>query len=270
MDELHLKGVLHVQPLACTDLVRVSLITHGECEHHDPSCEWAPEYAISFVAGGSFSVRNRWGAKRVTPGALFLTYPGMEYTARHSERVPQDVCLSIGLRRKAVEAMQIQAEAFQRIAHPAAYRNAFLARNLRRACAESDLAVDTAAAEMLAELLLPVTGARYDATLAKFYAEEIGWAVEQIRKHPTRPHRLSQVAAAVGLSPFHFVRIFKAVTRTTPHQMVMEARLRSACQLLRAGRSVTDACLDSGFNNLSHFTRLFKRRFGVSPSRYKV
>jgi AraC family transcriptional regulator len=261
-------GVLDVQPLASTDLLRVALITHGECEHHDPSCEWAPEYAISFVEGGSFSVRNRWGAKRVTPGALFLTYPGMEYVATHNERMPRDVCWSIGFRRKTVEEMQIQAEAFRQIAHPAAYRNAFLARSLRRACAESNLAVDTVAAEMLAELLLPVTGARYDVTLAKFYAEEIGWAVEQIRKHPTQPHRLSQLAEAVGLSPFHFVRIFKAVTRTTPHQMVMEGRLAVACQLLRAGGSVTDACLDSGFNNLSHFTRLFKRRFGVSPSRY--
>jgi AraC-like DNA-binding protein len=260
--------MLRVQPLACTDLVRVAIITHGQCEHRDPSCEWAPEYGISFVDGGTFSVRNRWGAKRVTPGAFFLTYPGMEFTTTHAERVPQDVCLSVGFRRKAIEELSIQAEPFARVAHPAAYRNAFLARNLRRACATSDLAVDTVAAEMLAEMLSPGTDSRYEESLAKAYSEEIGWAVDQIQKHPARGHKLAQLAASVGLSPFHFVRIFKAVTRTTPHQMVIEARLALACRCLRDGKSVTDACLDSGFNNLSHFTRLFKRRFGVSPSRW--
>jgi AraC family transcriptional regulator len=261
--------MLHVQPLACTDLVRVALIAHGNCEHHDPSCEWSPEYGISFVEGGSFAVRNKWGAKQVNAGAFFLAYPEMEYNATHAERFPRDVCLSVTFRRKAVEALEIQADAFRSIARPPAYRNAFLARNLRAACRNSDLAVDTTAAEMLNELLLPANPARYDETLAKLYAEEIGWAVERIRQHPERRHDLPRLAAGAGLSPFHFVRIFKLVTRTTPHQMVIEARLALARKLLREGKSVTDACLDSGFNNLSHFTGLFKQRFGVSPSRYQ-
>jgi AraC family transcriptional regulator len=259
--------MLHVQPLAYTDLVKVSLITHGDCEHHDPACEWAPAYELSFVEGGAFAVRSRGGEKQVSPGSFFLTYPAMEYTATHSERVPRDVCLNIGFSSKAIEELQLQVDAFHRAVHPATYRNAFLARNLRSACAENDLAVDTAAAEMLAELVLPAPEAgRYDESLAKLYAEEISWAVERIRKHPEHSQSLSRLAKGVGLSPFHFVRVFKTVTRTTPHQMVMEARLALASKLLREGRSVTDACLDSGFNNLSHFTRLFKRRFGVNPS----
>jgi AraC family transcriptional regulator len=260
--------MLHVQPLAFTDLVRVSLITHGECEHQDPACEWAPAYELSFVEGGAFAVRNRGGAKQVTPGSFFLTYPGMEYTATHSERVPRDVCLSIGFSSKAVEKLQIQADAFRQIAHPAAYRNAFLARSLRRACHENDLAVDSAAAEMLAELVLPRNQSRYDESLAKLYNEEIAWVVHRIAEHPEHRHNLTCLADGVGLSAFHFVRVFKAVTRTTPHQLVMQKRLALSRKLLQEGRSVTDACLDSGFNNLSHFTRLFKRRFGVSPSRW--
>jgi AraC-like DNA-binding protein len=38
--------------------------------------------------------------------------------------------------------------------------------------------------------------------------------------------------------------------------------------MLRAGASVTEAAMNNGFQNLSHFSRSFQRRFGVSPRRF--
>ena len=47
-------------------------------------------------------------------------------------------------------------------------------------------------------------------------------------------------------------------------------RLRTAAGLLRAtSASIVEVCLDSGFQDLSHFHRLFRRRFGVTPLRYR-
>ena len=51
-----------------------------------------------------------------------------------------------------------------------------------------------------------------------------------------------------------------------PHRFLTAVRLRQAERLLAAGMAVTDACFEVGFGSLSHFIRLYKRRFGVVPS----
>jgi AraC-like DNA-binding protein len=77
------------------------------------------------------------------------------------------------------------------------------------------------------------------------------------------------VAGAVGLSPFHFIRTFRALFGVTPHQFRIQVRLDSAQLLLARGRSVTDACLAVGFSSPGSFSYLFGRRVGVTPSAYR-
>jgi AraC-like DNA-binding protein len=77
------------------------------------------------------------------------------------------------------------------------------------------------------------------------------------------------MAREVGMSPFHFARTFSELTGQSPHQYLLKLRLRHAATMLRDGASVTQSALDSGFENLSHFSRTFRRRFGVSPSSYR-
>jgi len=79
-------------------------------------------------------------------------------------------------------------------------------------------------------------------------------------------HPLARLASSVGMSPFHFCRVFRQLVGTPPHRYLMEVRLERARTFLLDGRSVTDACFESGFWNLSHFIRLFARRFGCVPS----
>jgi AraC-like DNA-binding protein len=70
------------------------------------------------------------------------------------------------------------------------------------------------------------------------------------------------------MSAFHFARVFRELSGTPPHQFLLSIRLREAARRLREGASVTEACYGSGFQNLSHFSRQFTRRFGVKPSLY--
>jgi AraC family transcriptional regulator len=77
---------------------------------------------------------------------------------------------------------------------------------------------------------------------------------------------LSDVAARVHLSPFHFARLFKATTGKTLHEYILGERLRRAYDLLLT----TDLPLDQvandlGFADESHFVRCFKTQFGVTP-----
>jgi AraC-like DNA-binding protein len=52
----------------------------------------------------------------------------------------------------------------------------------------------------------------------------------------------------------------------SPYGYLLRRRLEAAGKLLKDGASVTEACFAVGFNNLSHFTRSFRRHFGVEPS----
>ena len=82
------------------------------------------------------------------------------------------------------------------------------------------------------------------------------------------PIGLDSAAGEAGLSPFHFLRLFRDVLGVTPHQYLVRARLRRAARLLAdEERSITDIALDVGFADLSNFVRTFHRAAGVSPTR---
>jgi AraC-like DNA-binding protein len=80
---------------------------------------------------------------------------------------------------------------------------------------------------------------------------------------------LNLIADVVNLSPHHFLRLFKDAFQTTPYQFVISKRLEQAREMLRADNSsVTDVCFSLGWESLGSFSRDFKRRFGVPPSKY--
>jgi AraC-like DNA-binding protein len=83
------------------------------------------------------------------------------------------------------------------------------------------------------------------------------------------PLPIREVAQAVRISPFHFIRQFEALFGMTPHQFRIHTRLEQAKLLLtRKHHSVTEVCLEVGVSSLGSFSDLFARRAGVSPSAY--
>ncbi len=78
---------------------------------------------------------------------------------------------------------------------------------------------------------------------------------------------VSAMASAAGYSPFHFSRLFKATTGMAPHQFVLRLRLERAARLLRGRRmALKDVAAATGFFDQPHFTRVFRKAFGVTPS----
>ncbi|MGU7779468.1 AraC family transcriptional regulator [Burkholderia sp. PU8-34] len=93
---------------------------------------------------------------------------------------------------------------------------------------------------------------------------------EQLAADLTRAMTLDEVARAAGLSPFHAARLFTRTTGMPPHAWRNQLRLQRALAPLRAGVAVADVAADSGFVDQSHFTRHFKRMFGVPPGRWQT
>lgn len=81
---------------------------------------------------------------------------------------------------------------------------------------------------------------------------------------------LHSVAAAAAASPWHFHRLFGAITGETPATYVWKRRLCEICQrLVNTDDRLVDIALDSGFESQATFTRAFTRHVGVSPGRYR-
>ncbi|HTF20947.1 MAG TPA: AraC family transcriptional regulator [Chryseolinea sp.] len=87
--------------------------------------------------------------------------------------------------------------------------------------------------------------------------------------HFRDPIALSTVASLTGHSTASFCRYFKTRTRTSYIQYLTEMRIAFACQQLMDGSvDVGQVCFSSGFNNLSHFHKQFRRLMGMTPGEY--
>ncbi len=104
------------------------------------------------------------------------------------------------------------------------------------------------------------------------YVERVNKAIDFVVRNLGRPVRLREVARAASLSPFHFHRVFQALMGETLGDYVGRRRFDRAVAMMAQtrGRSLTRIALDCGFASSSDFSRGFRRRFGVAPSRFNL
>lgn len=82
--------------------------------------------------------------------------------------------------------------------------------------------------------------------------------------------RLNQLSEMVGMTPVSFSRFFRLRTGKTLSDYIIDMRLGFASrQLVDSTRTVAEICYDCGFNNLSNFNRMFKRKKGCSPKEFR-
>lgn len=81
---------------------------------------------------------------------------------------------------------------------------------------------------------------------------------------------LRNIADEACFSKFHFTRLFKQIYGKTPHQHLTNVRVEKAKQLLSDGDTVAKACFSVGFDSISSFTGLFKRRVGLTPAVFQL
>lgn len=87
----------------------------------------------------------------------------------------------------------------------------------------------------------------------------------------TEPIGIDDLAEAVYLSPYHMCRLFRDRTGQSIHGYRTQLRLRAALSRLADGEdNLTRLALDLGFSDHSHFTTLFHRAFGMSPSAFRA
>lgn len=267
-------------------LVEVREYHCAACEGAGPEDERFGATTISLVQRGVFAIRTDGAAQVLGPGFLLVGNAGQHFQASHPHGVG-DRCLIFQFAPRAVEELAGQLrrgaerQPFARNVLPPLPRvDAFSHLAEQRVRNARTLATSMGLEQLALALARQVLGhagsgsARSDgATTVRDDArtrDQICAAMTHIEDGAADELSLADLAATVGLSPFHFVRLFKRQTGVTPYRFLVQTRLRHAIALLRdTALPVTDIAYDVGFGDLSNFVRTFHRAAGASPMQFR-
>lgn len=245
--------------------------------HDRPFEERHDAVVISVVTHGMFHYRGTQGTALLAPGALLLGNRHHCFACSH-EHSAGDRCMSFHFTPEFAENVAA--------AVPGARRSDFTAPSLPPLpellplAAAAEAAREDGDADELEELAVRLAGA-VTATLvgskprgrAPSAGDErrIAAALRRIEADAGESIALNALAAAAAMSPYHFLRTFRAVVGMTPHQFILHTRMRrAALRLRRTSDSISDIAFACGFGDLSTFNHRFRRIMAQSPSAYRT
>ncbi len=111
-------------------------------------------------------------------------------------------------------------------------------------------------------------GYEFEFTNKQYVVEQI---LDYLDSHYNEKISLDQIARNMYLSPFYISKIFKSETGDTPINHLIRIRMEKARQLLEQQQdtSIQEIALCVGYEDAYHFSKLFKKHFGQSPSKYR-
>jgi AraC family transcriptional regulator len=262
-------------------MMDIAVLRRGSITVVDYRCDAGPAdqpfvevhdgFSLSYVRKGSFGYHARGEAFDLVAGSILVGHPGDEYVCTHDQGCG-DECLSFDLAPTVVETIGGQTEIWRTGCVPPLPELMVLGE-LAQAAADgkSDVGLDEIGILLAVRFVETVSGR--DRYLAEAAARDRRRAVEAalwIDANSHDPLDLDSAAREVGLSSFHFLRLFTRVLGVTPHQYLVRSRLRRAARLLAdSATSITDIAFDVGFGDLSNFVRTFHRAAGVSPRGFR-
>jgi len=226
-------------------------------------------FSIAVVVRGSFQYYSSCGAAVMSPGALLLGNWGQKFQCRH-EHATGDRCLSFHYTPEFFDRCGVVAFRIPCIP-PLAELAPWVALAQFAVDSPEKVRFDELACGLIATVA-DVVSLNHNGDRAVGPANErrISAALRYIEAHFSEPLPLEQLASAVKMSAFHFLRAFRQVTGLTPHQFLKRTRLRAAAiRLATRPERILDVALASGFGDLSNFNHAFRAEFGVSPRVYR-
>ncbi|MEM5435309.1 AraC family transcriptional regulator [Paraburkholderia diazotrophica] len=248
----------------------------AEYHDHEFTPHWHDAYTIPVIEAGAETYRYQGSHYVAEAGSVPVINPGEVHTGSRA--------IDEGWRYRVlyapVDFIHALAEDIAGRAQPLPWfdadviRDPDLAVRLARAhrlleSNDDPLAAETAMLDALSTLLVRYGRTRADAPPHAAADTRVATMKEQLTGDLAAPLKLAELADAVGLSPFHAARLFARATGLPPHAWRNQIRLQRSLAPLRAGASVADVAAASGFTDQSHFTRHFRRMFGVPPGRWQ-
>jgi AraC-like DNA-binding protein/mannose-6-phosphate isomerase-like protein (cupin superfamily) len=143
--------------------------------------------------------------------------------------------------------------------------------------AEKKAGYELIAKSLLLKLLV-ITGRHFsrelekspDQSVFKQYRDDISKAFEYVKNNYSSDINLNNIAKKYFFSPSYFSYLFKTISGKTFTNYVNDLRIAMAMELLYStNKKVIDISNETGFNNVTHFNRIFKKKTGMSPLAYR-
>lgn len=253
-----------------------------DCRTSKP--EYNKTFGISFVRKGNFLFNVFRRSLDSYNGCVLVTKPGYERTVTHTHALP-DECTIFDFKKDFYKELLehyggipffkdndwhstlIKTNAETEFLH-------FQIMQLVLTQTGGKLHIDNLVMEVIEKVLGNITDYKPDnrinARLKQNHLITIERAKEYMTQHFTDDISLKQMAEYCYVSPFHFSRLFKTFTSTSPHKYLLSTRLKNAELLLRnTAQPVADIAFSSGFNSIEHFTAAFKQKYKCPPAAYR-
>jgi AraC family transcriptional regulator len=252
-----------------------------DCKTSKP--EYSESFSISFVRKGNFLFNVFRNSLDSYNGCVLITKPGYERTVTHVHTIP-DECTIFDFKKEFY---------FELSEHYSGLR--FLWSNDLHATliktkpdtellhfqivnsinSKSDkLNIDSLVVEFIKATLHNICDYTIDLKIADKlkvnHLATIERAKNFMTKNFTNDFSLKDLAEHCYVSPFHFSRIFKTLTSYSPHQFLLNLRLKNAELLLKnTSLPVTEIAFSSGFNSVEYFINAFHSKHHCSPSKFR-
>lgn len=236
----------------------------------DIALHWHEFYELAFVISGEGAHVLNGSAARLAPGTVFLLTPTdfhalcPEGTLELYNFIFSDALLSDDLRTLVFgncKQYHVNFESPQRASIHECFRTIWAEEQGR---ASGFTLMIRASFEQILVSLSRQQAASLD--YKPVHHPAVQKALLYIDHHFREPLSLKQLAEHVHLAPNYLSELFQRAIDMPFQNYLQDVRLRFALTVLQSTDvSVTEVCYISGFNNLSHFTRAFKRKFGYPP-----
>lgn len=266
---------------------RSSLIPDGdlltaEYNDHTFAPHWHDAYTVACVVVGAERYAYRGGEHIADAGSVAIIHPGELHTgARETDfgwryrvfYLPPAFMLGVQRQIAGGQGLILPDAALpwfgETVFHDLDVANRLVGAHQLMQAGLDPLAAEHALIDAVSTLIVRHAQGRPPVLAVHRDAVRVETMKARLAADLTEPLTLTSLAEAVELSPFHAARLFSRETGLAPHAWRNQLRLVRALPALRAGASATEVAVDLGFNDLSHFTRFFRKTFGVSPGRWR-
>lgn len=265
-DELVIRDIVFVHNLNKPHLIR----WHSRRHAHE-------EYEFHYFLGGAGRFENGNTTRSIRRGALHISAPG-EIHEIHVDDIADPLsyyAVLFGVQRESHVTEVLQDPQFA-ASFPLRLgtRQRILFEDLKNKYAHADSSRVASARHQLAAFLYDlhagVTQGRRTPLDAGEYEVHLERALTILQRRIAESMQLTELAAAVGVTPEHLIRLFVGRFGITPMQYYRRLKLEAAGSLLLNGRlSIKEIAWEVGYANPFHFSRAFKAFSGVSPSVYR-
>ncbi len=227
--------------------------------------------------GGAYCVRPEDSDTFAAPGRIALINPGQVHSGVPEKGVRTtynmlyvDEPLMREAAREIYEMGEILPEFRRMIIHdPALFKILQrLVMLLTRGRGEQRLERESAVVEALSAIVSGYGNVRKAGAPPGDSHGKIRLGMEFLDERLSEKITLKEAADAVGLSRYHFLRVFKKAAGVPPHVYRTQRRIDVGKRFLRQGMPLADVALETGFTDQSHFTNKFRQFTGATPRQY--